>query len=216
MEFGAVTMTIHLLVTDDHELVRAGLVQYLGLAQDIEIVGETATGDALLKMLPDTFADMVLLDLIMPGLCGTELISKIKHTFPGLRILVLSMHSEPQVAMRALKAGASGYICKDCKPETLLEAIRKVSKTGKYISQAMAEQIAFLPDLTENNPIEHILTEREMQIFHLIVTGKNIKEISKILAISNKTVSTHKFNLLNKLGLKSVAELVKYAIQEKL
>lgn len=209
-------MAIRLLITDDHDLVRAGLVQYLGLSPDIEIVGEAATGDQLLQKLPATSADMLLLDLIMPGLCGTELIIKIRNSYPGLRILVLSMHDEPQVAMRALKAGASGYICKDCKPETLLEAIRKVSKTGKYISSAMAEQIAFLPAMTELNQIEHLLSDREKQIFHLIVAGKNIKEISKKLAISNKTVSTHKFNLLNKLGLKSVADLVRIAIQEKL
>ncbi len=209
-------MKIRLLVTDDHDLVRAGLVQYLGLHPDIEIVGEAANGDELLQKLPTAIADMVLLDLIMPGLCGTELISKIRRSHPGLRILVLSMHDEPQVAMRALKAGASGYICKDCKPETLLEAIRKVSKTGKYISTAMAEKIAFLPALTEQNPIERLLSERERQIFRLIAAGKNIKEISQKLAISNKTVSTHKFNLMRKLGLKSVAELVRYSIQEKL
>ena len=101
-------------------------------------------------------------------------------------------------------------------PETLLEAIRKVSKTGKYISTAMAEKIAFLPALTEQNPIERLLSERERQIFRLIAAGKNIKEISQKLAISNKTVSTHKFNLMSKLGLKSVAELVRYSIQEKL
>jgi DNA-binding NarL/FixJ family response regulator len=209
-------LKIHLFITDDHDLVRAGLVQYLGMSPDIEVVGEAATGDELLAKLSSTFADMVLLDLIMPGLCGTELVSKVRRSYPGLRILVLSMHNEPQVVMRALKAGASGYICKDCKPEMLLEAIRKVSKTGKYISPAMAEQIAFLPLLTEPNPIEQLLSERERQIFRLIVDGKNIKEISKKLAISHKTVSTHKFNLLNKLGLKSVADLVRYAIQEKL
>lgn len=209
-------LKIHLFIADDHDLVRAGLVQYLGLSPDIVVVGEAGTGDELLKKLPTTFADMVLLDLIMPGICGTELIVKLRRSYPGLRILVLSMHNEPHVVMRSLQAGASGYICKDCKPDVLMEAIRKVSKTGKYISPAMAEQIAFLPIMTERNPIETLLSERERQIFHLIVEGQNIKEIAKMLAISHKTVSTHKFNLLNKLGLKSVAELVRYSIQEEL
>ncbi len=216
MEWGVASMTIRLFIVDDHDLVRAGLVQYLGLSPDIEVVGEAANGDELLKKLPGSLAEMLLLDLVMPGLCGTELINKIRRAYPGVRILVLSMHDEPQVVMRALRAGASGYICKDCKPPILLEAIRKVSKTGKYLSPAMAEQIAFLPTPKEQKPIELLLSDRERQIFHLLVDGKNIKEIARKLAISDKTVSTHKFNLLNKLGLKSVAELVRYAIEEKL
>jgi len=209
-------MTIRLFITDDHNLVRAGLVEYLGTAPDIEVIGEAANGDELLKKLPTTIADVLLLDLIMPGLCGTELITKIRNTYPGLRILVLSMHNEPQVVMRALRAGASGYICKDCKPQTLLEAIRKVSITGKYLSPAMAEQIAFYPVPLNQNPIEISLSKRERQIYHLIVDGKNIREIARKLAISDKTVSTHKYNMLNKLGLKNVAELVRYAMQDNL
>jgi DNA-binding NarL/FixJ family response regulator len=216
MEFGAVSMTIHLLITDDHDLVRAGLVEYLRMSPDIKVVGEAADGYELLEKLHTTFADMLLLDLIMPGLCGTELISRVRSSYPGMRILVLSMHNEARVVMRALRAGASGYICKDCKPPTLLEAIRKVNNTGKYLSPGMAEQIAFFSGPIEQNPIELSLSDRERQIFHLIVDGKNIKAIAEELAISDKTVSTHKYNLLNKLGLKSVAELVRYAIQENL
>ena len=209
-------MTIRLFITDDHDLVRAGLVQYLGLSPDIEVVGEAASGNELLGKLNNIRADMLLLDLVMPGLCGTELISKIRSTHPGLRILVLSMHNETRVVLRTLKAGASGYLCKDCSPQTLLEAIRKVSTTGKYLSPTMAEQIAFLPSLLEQPPIELLLSDRERQIFNQLVDGKSIREIANELAISEKTVSTHKFNLLNKLNLKSVAELVRYAIQEKL
>lgn len=209
-------MAIHLFVADDHDLVRAGLVEYVGLSPDIEVVGEAASGDELLEKLQTTFADMLLLDLIMPGLCGTELISRVRSSYPGMRILVLSMHNETRVVLRALRGGASGFICKDCKPQILLEAIRKVSITGKYLSPAMAEQIAFFSGPIEQDPIELILSGRERQIFHLIVDGKKIQEIAKELAISDKTVSTHKYNLLNKLGLKSVAELVRYAMQEKL
>lgn len=209
-------MTIHLFVADDHDLVRVGLVEYVGLSPDIEVVGEAASGDELLEKLQTTFADMLLLDLIMPGLCGTELISRVRSSYPGMRILVLSMHNETRVVMRALRAGASGFICKDCKPQILLEAIRKVSITGKYLSPAMAEQIAFFSGPIEQDPVELILSGRERQVFHLIVDGKKIQEIAKELAISDKTVSTHKYNMLNKLGLKSVAELVRYAMEEKL
>lgn len=208
-------MTVGLIIADDHDLVREGLVQYLSLSPDIQVVGEAANGDELLELLHTTLADMLLLDLIMPGLCGTELIGKIKKAYPGLRILVLSMHNEPRVVLRALRAGASGYICKDCKPLTLLDAIRKVSLTGKYLNPVMAEQIAFFSGTTESDPIETILSERERQVFHRIVNGKNIREIASELDISDKTVSAHKYNLLNKLGLKSVAELVRYSIEEK-
>ncbi len=208
-------MSIRLIITDDHDLVREGLIQYLGLAPDIELVGEAANGDELLERLHTTLADMLLLDLIMPGMCGTELISRIKKTYPGLRILVLSMYNEPRVVLRSLRAGASGYICKDCKPLTLLEAIRKVSLTGKYLNPAMAEQLAFFSGTAESESIEVILSERERQVFHRIVSGKNTKDIAKELEISDKTVSAHKYNLLNKLGLKSVADLVRYAIEEK-
>ncbi len=209
-------MAISLLIADDHELVRAGLVQYLGLFPDIEVVGEAANGDELLEKLNNTFTDVLLLDLAMPGLSGTELIRKVRATHPGMCILVLSMHNETRVVVRALKAGACGYLCKDCSPLTLLEAIRKVSTTGKYLSTAMAEQIAFYPGPLEQDPVELLLSDRERQIYHLLVDGKNVKDIAKQLAISDKTVSTHKFNLLNKLGLKGVADLVRYALQEKL
>jgi DNA-binding NarL/FixJ family response regulator len=216
LEFGAAFMAIRLFITDDHDLVRAGLVQYLETSPGIQVVGEAANGDELLNKLHTTFADVLLLDLIMPGLCGMELISKVKSSYPGLRILVLSMHNEVLVVMRALRAGASGYVCKDCKPQILLEAIRKVSITGKYLSPAMAEEIAFSPVPLDQNPIEISLSERERQIYHLIVDGKNIKEIAKKLAISDKTVSTHKYNILNKLGLKNAVELVRYAMQDNL
>ncbi|MBI3480906.1 MAG: response regulator transcription factor [Nitrosomonadales bacterium] len=209
-------MKTRLFITDDHDLVRAGLVQFLGLSPDIEVVGEAAEGKELLEKLHTTIVDVLLLDLVMPGLCGTELISQIRNAHPGIRILVLSMHNETRVVLRTLKAGVSGYLCKDCTPQNLLEAIRKIKESGKYLSPALAEQIAFASESADQNPIEHLLSERERQIFHMIVDGKSIKDISKQLAINAKTVSTHKFNLLNKLGVKSVADLVRYAIQEKL
>lgn len=135
-------MTIRLLVTDDHELVRAGLVQYLGMSPGIEVVAEAANGAELLEKLRSVSADLLLLDMAMPGISGEDLIAHIKSVYPGLRILVLSMHNETQVVLRAMKAGASGYITKDSPPHVLLEAIRKTIETGQYLNPAIAGQLA--------------------------------------------------------------------------
>jgi len=130
------------MVTDDHELVRAGLVQFLGSSPGVEVVAEASDGTELLDKLLVTPIDLLLLDMTMPGISGEDLIARIKSIYPDMHILVLSMHNETQVVLRAMKAGASGYICKDCSPQILLEAIRKVVETGKYLDTAMAERLA--------------------------------------------------------------------------
>lgn len=143
-------MKIRLAITDDHELVRAGLVQYLGATPGIDVVVEAASGNELLEKLRTTTPDLLLLDMSMPGISGEDLIVHIRSTYPDMHILVLSMHNETQVVSRAMKAGASGYIGKDCSPQTLLEAIRKVIATGKYLSPELSEQLAYAstsPDL---------------------------------------------------------------------
>lgn len=208
-------MAIRLAITDDHQLVRAGLVQYLGASPGIEVVAEAANGDELLGKLCDTNPDLLLLDMNMPGKNGVDLITHIKSIYPDLLILVLSMHNEVNTVMRAMKAGASGYICKDCSPQTLLEAVRKVVATGKYLSPLIAEQLAYASTSPDPNNIELILSERELEIFRMIVDGKSVSEIANQLFISDKTVSTHKSHLLNKLELKGVADLVRYAIEHK-
>lgn len=209
-------MAIRLLITDDYELVRAGLIQFFKMSPDIEVVGEAANGEELMEKLRIAAPDLLLLDLSMPGKCGIDLISYIKTLYPGLLILVLSMSDDVNTVTRAMKAGASGYICKDCSPQALLEATRKVATTGKYLSPSMAEQLAYAS--TSPNPayIELTLSDRELEIYRLIVDGKSLSEIASQLFISSKTVSTHKGHLLEKLGLKNVAELVRYAMQYKL
>jgi len=204
------------MITDDHELVRAGLVQFLGSSPGIDVVAEASDGTELLEKLRATPIDLLLLDMTMPGISGEDLIARIKNIYPDMHILVLSMHNESQIVLRAMKAGASGYICKDCSPQTLLEAIRKVVTTGKYLDPEMAERLAYSVASNEQDPVAHGLSERELQVFHLIVEGKSIGEIAKQLFISDKTASTHKCNIHSKLGLKSVAELVRYAIDHKL
>ena len=208
--------TTRLIITDDHELVRAGLVQFLGSSPGIEVIAEASCGAELLEKLSVNQADLLLLDMNMPGISGECLIASIKGIWPDMHILVLSMHNEAQIALRAMKAGASGYICKECSPQTLLEAIGKVVATGKYLAPAMAERLAYVATSNGQSTVAHGLSERELQVYRLIVEGKSINEIARQLFISDKTASTHKCNIHNKLGLKSVAELVRYAIEHKL
>lgn len=211
-------MVIRVMIIDDHNLVRAGLSRFLNESAGIEVVAEAANGEELLQKLRTIQTDLLLLDMTMPGLSGAELITRIKSLYPALHILVLSMHNETQVVLSALKAGASGYICKDCSPKVLLDAIQKTMATGKYLNPEIAEKLAFSSASASTDPdeVEFMLSDREMEIFRLIVAGKNISEIAQQLFISDKTVSTHKARLLKKLGLKNAVELVRYSMQQKL
>jgi len=209
-------MAIRLMIIDDHHLVRAGLSRFLKESPGIEVVAEAANGEELLQKLCTIKADILLLDMTMPGLSGTQLITRIKSLYPALPILILSMHNEIQIVSGAIKAGASGYICKDCSPKLLLEAIKKIMVTGKYLNFEMAEKLAYASTSTDNDEMELMLSGRELEIFRLIVEGKGIGEIAKQLYISDKTVSTHKIRLLKKLGLKNTVELVRYSMQQKL
>lgn len=204
------------MITDDHELVRSGLVQFMATSPDVQVVAEASCGADLLEKLRSVQVDVLLLDLVMPGICGAELVARVRGGNPNLRILVLSMHNDTQTVLRAMKAGASGYITKNCSPQTLLDAVRKIAATGKYLDPEMAERLAFASSSADVDDVELTLSEREMQIFRLIVEGKCIKAIANELSISDKTVSTHKAHILAKLGLKSVADLVRYAMQGKL
>lgn len=206
---------IRLMVVDDHDLVRAGLTQFLGLCPDVKVVAEAGDGAAMLEKLRTTPVDLVLLDLNMPGLCDADLVARLRSLYPALPILILSMHNETQTVMRAMKAGASGYISKNCQPTVLLDAIRKVVETGKYLPPNVAEQLAFASACTRSDDPLEVLSDREQQIYRMLVNGESIGDIARQLCISDKTVSTHKSNLLNKLGLKNVAELVRHSMTRK-
>lgn len=207
---------IRLLLADDHAIVRSGLKQIFALQPDLQVVGEAVSGGEVLERLRQKPFDVLLLDLNMPGISGADLIGRVKAHLPQLPILVLSMHNEAQVATRMLKAGASGYITKDCEPAVLLAAIAKVAKGGRYIAPELAEKMVFDATSATQALPHHLLSDREMQVFGLLTTGMGVNDIAKQLAISSKTVSTHKVRMLEKLNLSSVADLMRYAMTHDL
>ena len=207
---------IRLVIADDHAIVRCGLKLIFALMPDFEVVAEATNGSEVLACLRQACFDLLLLDMNMAGISGSDLIARVKAHQPDLPILVLSMHNEPQVAARALKAGASGYITKDCEPEILMAAIRKVAARGKYIDPDLAEKMVFDVTSSAQRPPHSLLSERELEVFRLLTTGQGVNDIATQLAISNKTVSTHKVRLMEKLNLTSLADLMRYAMQHNL
>lgn len=207
---------IRLVIADDHAIVRGGLKQIFALSPDLKVVGESVNGNEVLECLRQEHFDLLLLDLNMPGISGVDLITRVKAHRPELPILVLSMHNEPQVAARALKAGANGYITKDCEPDVLLTAIRKVAARGNYIAPELAEKMVFDVTSTALHPPHSLLSNRELEVLRLLTTGKGVNEIAEQLSISNKTVSTHKVRLMEKMNLSSMADLMRYAMQHDL
>lgn len=203
---------IRLTLADDHAIVRSGLKQLFSLSPDLQVAAEAVDGGQLLESLRRELPDLVLLDINMPGLSGAGLITRIKSHWPTLPVLVLSMHNEPQVAARVLKAGASGYVTKDSEMDVLLAAIRKVAGGGRYLVPELAEKLAFEQSLAGNGPAHVTLSDREREVFRLLAAGKGVNEIAAELCISNKTVSTHKARLMEKLNLGNTADLVRYAM----
>ncbi|MDD3608775.1 MAG: response regulator transcription factor [Halothiobacillaceae bacterium] len=207
---------IRLMIADDHTLMREGLKQLFTLMDDIVVVGEAVNGTDVLERLRQQDVDVLLLDMTMPGICGEDLITRIRARHPELGILVLSMHNEPVVVQRALKAGASGYLSKDGDPDTLLAAVRKVASGGRYIDFSIAEKMIFGVQGAETAASHTSLSDRELQVLRMLAKGKSINEIADQFAISNKTISTHKARLMEKMGFESMADLIRYAINNDL
>ena len=207
---------IRIVIADDHAIVRGGLKQIFALVPDFSVVGEAANARELLAQLQGDTVDLLLLDLNMPGTTGTALLARVKARWPDLPVLVLSMHNEPQLVARAIKAGANGYITKDCEPSILLAAIRKVAARGKYISPELAENMAFAALPLALGAPHSLLSDREREVFRLLIAGKAVHEIALDLGISNKTVSTHKVRLLEKMNLGSLVDLLRYAMEHEL
>lgn len=207
---------IRVVLADDHTIVRTGLKEILADTGDIEVVGEATNGHEVLSSIRGTDFDVLVLDMSMPGRSGIDLIKQVKSEKPKLRILVLSMHSEEQYAVRALKAGASGYLTKESAADELVAAIRRIAGGGAFVSPETAERLALgLNPAAEAAP-HTLLSDREYQIFEMIAVGRSISEIAAQLALSVKTVSTHKTRILQKMNATSQADLIRYAIRHKL
>jgi DNA-binding NarL/FixJ family response regulator len=207
---------IRVVIADDHTILREGLKQLLAAASDLQVVGEARDGHEALKLVRETDFDVLLLDLSMPGRNGMDLIKQVKTEKPRLRVLILSMHAEHQYAVRAVKAGASGYLTKDSAATQLVAAIRKVAGGGAFISAEVAEQLALSAMPHADGPPHASLSDREYQVFQLLVSGRSVSEIASELNLSAKTVSTHKARLMEKMGLANQTELVHYAIRHRL
>ncbi len=204
---------IRIVIADDHTIMREGLKRILEGADDIEVVGEATDGFEALAQVRKGGFDLLMLDLSMPGRNGVELIRQIKDEMPKLPILILTMHDEEQYAVRAIRAGARGYLTKESAGTQLVSAIRRVASGRPYISLEVAEQLAMdaMPSVMEDLPHKQ-LSDREFEVFSMLVGGKSITEIAESLHLSVKTVSTHKTRILHKMGVPSLADLVQYAV----
>lgn len=208
---------IRILIADDHDILRAGLRHILADSPDIEVAAEATNGSEAIAQLRKDLCDVLVLDLTMPGRNGIELIKQIRSDFPRLPLLILSMHKEDIYAVRALKAGANGYLCKDNAEAFLAEAIRKVHAGGLFINQSVAERLTMNILQGRHAEMPHNrLTDREYQVFLLIVQGMGVTEIGRHLNLSVKTVSTHKASIQAKMDLANTAELVRYAVENNL
>jgi len=206
---------MRILIADDHPIFRAGLKEVLSEVKDVELIGEADNGQTVLLLTRKQRWDLVLLDVTMPGKDGLEVLQELRRERPKLPVLVLSAHSEDQLALRLLKSGAAGYLTKDKAPDFLLIAIRKVLRGEKYISESLAEKVTLDVISGETGSMPR-LSNREYQVMRRIAAGKALKEIAQELFLSVRTVSTYRARVLEKLNLKTNTELIRYALQNKL
>jgi DNA-binding NarL/FixJ family response regulator len=211
---------IRVLIADDHALVREGLAHILRKSRRFEIAGEAADADSTLALVDQAFAQVLLLDLSMPGANGLDLIPKIRAMRPALKILVLTMHAERQYAMRAFKAGAAGYLTKESASAELVNAVSRVAGGHPYVSMAMAENMAVALTRTASDgdgpPPQETLSDRELDVYRRIVAGETINEIAAALHVSPKTISTYKARILEKMAMTTDAALIRYAVKHGL
>ena len=207
---------LRILIADDHPLVRRGLKQIIAETSDMVVADEAADGREALSKAATGDYDVVLLDITMPFHSGVDVLSQLRDERPTLPVLMLSMHPEEQYAVRALRAGASGYLTKESAPEELVAAIRKVSTGGKYVSASLAERLAAIVQGDGEALPHETLSRREHQVMCLIASGKTVSEAARELSLSVKTISTYRARILEKLNLKNNAELMRYALKNQL
>lgn len=210
------TIQIKVLIADDHAIVREGLKQILADTADITVAGDAENGFEAIKLIRHGNCDVILLDISMPDRSGIEVLKQIKKEFPKLAILMLSMHREDEYAIRALKAGASGYLNKQSAPAELVTAIRQVANGRKYVSPTLAEELANQLDEDHDGPLHAALSDREYQTMTMIASGKTVGDIAAELSLSVKTISMYRSRVLQKMKLRHNAELTHYAIKNHL
>jgi two-component system, NarL family, invasion response regulator UvrY len=205
--------SIRILIADDHKLVRQGLTRILSAEPDFQVVAEAGDCSATLQMVDAHPADILLLDLTMPGRGGVEVLREVRDKHPDLKVLVLTMHAEEQFAVRVMRAGAAGFLTKDAAGDQLVQAIHAVRARGKYVSPTVAEQLARDVDGSTRRVRREELSDRERQVLLGIAAGQSLTAIAQSMSLSVKTVSTYRTRLLRKLDLHSNADLVKFAIE---
>jgi len=209
------TKKIKVLIADDHPLFRQGLKHTFSETEDITVAAEAENGDELIKKLREDEYNLVLLDISMPGKSGLDILKQLQIEYPKLPVLILSVYSEDQYAVRFIKAGAAGYLTKESPPDQLVEAVRKVARGGKFASPQLTEKLAFGFGNIDK-PLHELLSDREYQVFRMIAKGQSLTDIGVQLSLSVKTISTHRTRILEKMKMKKNAELIHYAITQNL
>lgn len=207
---------IRILIIDDHEVVRDGVKKIFEKEPSAAVFGEAGTGQEALALVREEKWDIAVLDLSLGVRSGLEVLKELKQIRPRLPVLILSMHSEEQYARRAFRAGADGYVTKDSSRAELARAIDKVMKGGKYVTPALAEKLVLSLDRNSHLSIHELLSDREFEVMRLIASGRTVSEIAQLLSLSNKTISTYRARILEKMGMKTNAELTYYAIHNHL
>ncbi|MHA2219868.1 MAG: response regulator [Candidatus Hodarchaeales archaeon] len=204
------------LIGDDHTLFREGLKRVLKEIPHIDKIEEACNGEEVLRKTTSNLYDLVILDISMPGRSGLDILKQLKCNRPGIYVLILSMHSEEEYAERALRAGASGYLTKESRPDELISAITKVVKGEKYVSSSLGERLANNLGNHSEKLLHETLSDREFEVMCMIASGKTVREIAEELLLSSKTISTHRMHILDKMRMKSNAQLTHYAIKNHL
>jgi two-component system, NarL family, invasion response regulator UvrY len=207
---------MNIIVCDDHPIVREGLARIIQAESDVASVHEADNAQHLLDLVRDRPWDLVVLDVTLPGRNGLDVLRQLKQERPRLPVLMLSVHAADQYAVRALRAGASGYLTKDLAPNELIKAVRTVTKGHKYLTAEVADRLAHDLERPADRPRHESLSEREFEVFVLLASGRSVKEIAAELCLSDKTISTYRTRILEKLDLRSNAEIVRYAVREGL
>ncbi len=207
---------VRVLIADDHPVVRDGLKTMLSSDPEVRVVGEASDGDEALRLMHEVEWDVAVLDYSMPGKGGVDLLAQVKHDYPARPVLILSIYPEDPHGMRALKAGAAGYITKESAGEELTAAVKKVMSGGRYVSAALAEKLAARLTPDQDRPPHERLSDREYRVMWLLASGRSLQQIAEEMHLSPSTVSTYRGRILKKLGLSSNVELVHYAMKHRL